>query len=971
MEWVLISDKVSFDLITSDLKEELELIIKNQSIKELQIVSAFVTRSGALQLLNWLKTYLNPISSIKVITGTYTDFTSPDAIQLLHDEASVAIRVLDNQNKNLHAKAYLLEDEQSNGYIFIGSSNLTSTGLQENIEWNAKIFSFNDYDQYLIQKQKYESLWNLAQEIDDKWIEHYRLRYKYSNAFDRAREERDLRGDVPTPRYAQIEALQELERTRRLGYDKALAVLATGLGKTHLSAFDSLNYRKVLFIAHRHEILKQSERVYNEVRRFGKTGQFEEGWHTKSDSDVLFATVQKLSRTKTLEQFNSDAFDYIIIDEFHHAQAKSYKRILDYFDAQFLLGLTATPFRMDRKDISDLCDGNVPYNCTMRQAIDQEWLSTFEYFGIYDDTIDYSVIPWKRTQGYDSKELTTQLIREERANKILEEYLSHPTDPTVGFCVSIEHADFMTKFFNEKGIPSIAVHSGKGALTPGLAKGKIESEQAKIIFAVDTFNEGIDLPNIRKIMLLRPTESITIFIQQIGRGLRKMEGKKLLILDFVGNYKKSYVIPALLTGRINPHLGRELYYDILQDAKKAIEDPEYQREYELPKGCEVNFDIELIDNMLETIGVIDPIKKGYIDRYQKIKDKLERRPSLADMMDEGEKVANYLVAFESWWKFYRDIGELEEVDQGYHKKEVEMLTWIERVSIYSSVEYEIIRYVFSQEVTKVEIQDVEEHIEKWIGYASERQQALELAYKEHFKDETQTIKLLIERIFEQKYKRYKSGWEKKEGLIVLDEEIAWKHFRTEIKDRMRLRIHEFNEMHNKLTHGALYTRRDVLVYYKEQGATNNLTAVYGSFAQGYAFLHNIKTVPIFVTIDKGKSFHEEKRAYNDELTSKLTMDWESQNKTKQESRDGEILTEKEPGYKKEMFMRLRSKDKQYGHAFFYLGEVKMKKYEGEKPIKIKWEFEKMVPEPIYEYLTKPEYRMYEKLKGEFVVEGIE
>ena len=245
------SDKnniVRFDLITSNFKKEIEHVLEENILTGITIVVAFITPSGSRQLLEWVNHYQLDHIPIKIVTGTYTDFTHPDALVLLVDESVISLRVIDSQEENLHAKAFLLELAQNQGIIFIGSSNLTAFALNKNIEWNAKISSFQNPDYYIEVKKNFDFLWNRAEIIDINWINTYRIRYKYSNAFDREREERDLQIEVPQPRYAQIDALRALEQTRRLEHDKALIVLATGLGKTHLAAFDSINYRKVLFI---------------------------------------------------------------------------------------------------------------------------------------------------------------------------------------------------------------------------------------------------------------------------------------------------------------------------------------------------------------------------------------------------------------------------------------------------------------------------------------------------------------------------------------------------------------------------------------------------------------------------------------------------------------------------------------------------------------------------------------------------
>ena len=293
------SSTTQFKLITTDLKTKFEQIFQdNNDIKSINLLVAFITYKGSLILLNWIKKFNLQNVHFNILTGTYADFTHPDALELLSKQKNMSVRIIDAVNNvKLHAKAYFIETNTKRFFI-LGSSNLTEGALTSNIEWNALIEQFENPDYYAYCVYQFTYLWNNAIELTTDWLAEYRLRYKYSNAFDREREERDLDLEVPIPRYAQPEALQSLERSRKQGFSSALIVLATGLGKTHLSAFDSMNYRKVLFIAHVSEILDQAQRVFAQVRKFGKVGNLEEGWHVLETCDVVFATIQKISRER-------------------------------------------------------------------------------------------------------------------------------------------------------------------------------------------------------------------------------------------------------------------------------------------------------------------------------------------------------------------------------------------------------------------------------------------------------------------------------------------------------------------------------------------------------------------------------------------------------------------------------------------------------------------------------------------------
>ena len=405
------------------------------------------------------------------------------------------------------------------------------------------------------------------------------------------------------PRGAQIEALYSLEKSREEGFDKGLVVAATGIGKTYLAAFDSAKYNRILFVAHREEIIKQAAQSFKNVRNSDDIGFFY-GNQKDTKNSFIFALVQTLGKDEYLneEYFSKDYFDYIIVDEFHHAVSNNYKKIINYFTPKFLLGLTATPERLDSKDVFALCDYNMVYEVRLKDAINKGWLVPFRYYGIYDETVNYEDIDYKNGK-YDDKQLEEALMLNKRGELILNHYLKYNSKRAMGFCTSRHHAEYMAKVFNENNIPSAAVYSGeKGEYSEerNIALSKLTSGELKVIFSVDMFNEGLDVPAIDMVMFLRPTQSPTIFLQQLGRGLRKSKDKTYLnVLDFIGNYKKANLVPFLLSGKE--------YSSI--DCKKNK-----QGDYEFPEECIVDFDFRIID-----------IFKKQAEREMKVKDKIKEQ----------------------------------------------------------------------------------------------------------------------------------------------------------------------------------------------------------------------------------------------------------------------------------------------------------------------------------------------------------
>ena len=457
------------------------------------------------------------------------------------------------------------------------------------------------------------------------------------------------------PRGAQIEALCALEDTRAEGAKRALVQAATGVGKTYLAAFDSKSYERVLFVAHREEILKQAAVSFRNVRNSEDYGFFT-GEEKSTDKSVIFASVATLGRSEYLSEkyFAPDYFQYLVIDEFHHAVNEQYQRIVKYFKPQFLLGLTATPERMDGRNIYEICDYNVPYEISLKDAINKGMLVPFHYYGIYDDT-DYSGLHLIRGR-YDEKELNeTYIGNVHRHDLIYKYYCKYGSKKALGFCCSRAHAEEMAKEFCERGIPSVAVYSnanGTYSEERGKAIEKLKSGEIRVIFSVDMFNEGVDITSVDMVMFLRPTESPIVFLQQLGRGLRRSKGKEYLnVLDFIGNYEKAGRVRFLLTGRT---LGKNEYYN---PADRSA----------FPDDCLIDFDMKLIDLFSEMDKKHLKVRDQIRNEYYRVKELLGRIPSRMDLftyMDDD--IYRVAIAhskdnpFKRYLDFRNELGELTE-----------------------------------------------------------------------------------------------------------------------------------------------------------------------------------------------------------------------------------------------------------------------------------------------------------------------
>lgn len=459
---------------------------------------------------------------------------------------------------------------------------------------------------------------------------------------------------VVSPNYLQEQVLDSLDYYRKKGWKKGIVILPTGTGKTYLSAFDSQNAKgRILFVVHRLDILAQSkstfEKVYPNAKIGFLTGEIKDN---VSDSKILFASKDSLRNPEILKSFSQDEFDYIIVDEVHHGQAPTYKIVLDYFTPNvFMLGLTATPDRMDRKDIFELFDYQKAYEYTLNDAIENGFLVPYTYYGLKDN-IDYNNIRHNGNK-YNVADLDRHLIIKERNEKIYEEYLNKGKgNKALGFCCSIAHANSMANFFNEKGIPSVAITSE--TINRDNEVEKFRNSKYTVAFTVDLFNEGVDFPDLRVLLFLRPTESKTIFFQQLGRGLRLCGGKEsVVVIDFIGNYRKANNIRKYLSkggeAKVNEGNGR---------VEKII--------YEYAPKCEVIFESEveeILDN--QDTAEREITKEDLIGAYYDLVETLKRKPTQEDINEKGEfKISRYLSVFGSWSKFLKEIG--EHTEASYH-----------------------------------------------------------------------------------------------------------------------------------------------------------------------------------------------------------------------------------------------------------------------------------------------------------------
>lgn len=688
-------DIILTDVMTGGRDQRRYLVYQlQQSLKRadrVDIIVSFLMESGVRMILKDLKAALDRGVQIRILTGNYLGITQPSALCLIKKELGnrVDLRFYSDKQRSFHPKSYIFHCKDMSE-IYIGSSNISRSALTSGIEWNYRFTSKADPKNFQLFYDTFEDLFfNHSIVIDDEELCRYSRNwhkpavYKDLIRYDSRDEEAETQVELLfQPRGAQIEALYALEDSRAEGATKGLVQAATGVGKTYLAAFDSAKYQRVLFVAHREEILKQAAASFQNVRQSTDYGFFD-GKQKDTDKAVIFASVATLGRPEYLreEYFVRDYFDYVVIDEFHHAVNDQYRRIVEYFKPQFMLGLTATPERMDGKNIYEICDYNVPYEISLKDAINKGMLVPFRYYGIYDET-DYSGL--HLVKGRYDKEQLTNIYKgnAQRFDLIYKHYKKYRSRRALGFCCSRKHAEEMAREFCRRGVPSVAVYSnadGEFSEDRDEAIRQLQNQEIRVIFSVDMFNEGLDIASLDMVMFLRPTESPTVFLQQLGRGLRTYRGKEHLnVLDFIGNYEKAGRVMMLLGGGNTS--GRR--------GNGGDEETEY------PDDCIVDFDMRLIELFQELDRKSLTMKQRIRQEYYRVKELLEGKvPTRMELFTYMEdEIYQYCMThakenpFRRYLEYLHDLQELspeeEQLYAGIGREFVSLMETTDMQKVY-------------------------------------------------------------------------------------------------------------------------------------------------------------------------------------------------------------------------------------------------------------------------------------------------
>lgn len=912
------------------------------------IAVAFITQSGVACLLETLKKLEKRGVRGRILTSQYLNFTQPHALESLIGFKNLEVKI--EVRKAFHSKGYLFERLNNSYSVYIGSSNLTNTALTTNVELNVGIELSEGSSSFLTNYiSDFNTLWQNAELVDHGFIKEYRKIYSKpkDNGFLLGIDEPNPNsyGIQILPNEMQEAALNNLKTLRREGKKKALLISATGTGKTFLSAFDvmHLNPNRVLFVVHRRTIAYKSMQTFQRLMPNRSMALY--SGNKRGNADFLFATIQTIAKDVTYGLFSRDEFDYIIIDETHRAEAKSYQRILEYFNPGFLLGMTATPERTDGGDVFKLFDHNIAYEIRLHQALNENMLVPFHYFGVADLTVDGRII--------DDFSEFNHLISDERVKHISEKAAFYKTDNDLVkgliFCSRTAEAIELAKKLNELNIRSKALTGNSTEDERQDTIEALESSKIQYIITVDIFNEGVDIPSVNQVIMLRPTQSAIVFVQQLGRGLRKAKGKEYLtVIDFIGNYTNSYLIPIALYG--DESYNKDNIRKLLVGGSSG-----------LPGACTINFDEITQEQIFESIDKANLRKKQDLKAdYQQRRKILGYKPLMLDFFGAAARDPFHFVDYSgSLYSFAKSINEESSELTSYQE---EILNAISKYvndgkRILDSV---ILKLLCTTDKTSLFDIQAELKLFNYDNHVSE-EELLRSLHCLNLNFDIVRYKKQDVRISEKLNLQLASYCEghivkTKKFLELLNEDT----FIEYLIDSCNYSIRKCQSVLDGATvkDGFIlyekYTRRDVL---RLLGWDKNRNA---TTIGGYRMSPDKSNCPIFVTYHKADDL-EGSIAYEDEFISPRRFKWMSRSNRKIDSNELQpIIQAKNNRLKLPLFVK---KDDNEGIDFYYLGDVipeidsleqqYMLDDKGKQLPVVKFEFHLEIPvEPgLYKYLT--------------------
>ena len=907
--------------IIMDLRKELE------NCDEFIISVAFITEGGLSLILEQLKILEEKGVKGKILTGDYLNFTQPKALKRLLKYKNIELKILSAEK--FHAKGYFFR-KGNIWTMIIGSSNLTQTALTVNFEWNLKINSFEKGKTAKEILNNFLDIFEKLPKADLKIVEEYEKVYKKIKEYEKERRinQNFLEKKEVTPNLMQREALKNLDELRKIK-DRGLLISATGTGKTYLSAFDvkNVNPKKMLFIAHRKTILEKAKITFQNIIKDKKMAIYgEKDWEK---SDYIFAMVQTLSKNEHIRNFSEYFFDYIIIDEVHHSGAKTYQTVIKYFKPKFLLGMTATPERTDDFDIYELFNHNIAYEIRLYDALKENLLCPFHYFGISDITVDGEII--------NEKTSIKKLVVDERVNHIIEKskYYGYSGEKLHGliFVSRKDEAQILCEKFNERGIKSIFLTGEDTDNVREKGIEKLENGEIEYIIIVDIFNEGVDIPCVNQVILLRPTESSIVYIQQLGRGLRKNENKEfVVVLDFIGNYEKNFLIPTAISQ--NNSFDKDFMKRFLRNGTNII-----------PGESSVVFEEIVKERIFENIGKTNFSTKKNIEHDFKLLEKqLGRIPMLYDFFERNMIEPSVILKFRKNYDEILKILKPKEELSILSSKEINFLTFLSSFFTPAKRVHEMIILKEMVEKNFVSFEDIEKILEERYNLKNQRiniENAFKHLAKEIFMSlstmkEFEPIILKIGNNYELS-KDFKNSYDNKN------------YFKSLIDDLIKYNLAYTEKNYKQIDDETILKYKE---YTKQEAFWNlNLDFNNGYQVSGYTVFEEERKVILFITLEDKNPFSN----YENNFLDRKRFPWFSKS-NRCLMRKGNLTTE---GKIAENYYTLFAfAKKKSGENFYYLGEVEkvLNSYEiigkkGEPLVKYELKLKDEVEGNLFEYLN--------------------